>query len=430
MLNLLFNFTPLKLVAEFIWRDEAFSYFMARENLMNIVLTTARDNNPPLYYILLHFWMKIFGPSSIAMRSLSMIFFAVMIYFCYLLLKRLLKVSDKKIGIYLVLIFFNPFLLYYAFEARMYSLFAVLCICSYYFFINKDRLKVAIFNTLGIYTHYFFLMVILSQIIYLAIYERHQFKKYAKVLILPLILALPWFLYIYKWLLGNTAVFWAQRLQFSSVVESLAVLLTGYESAYYSYYDKYLWMVSIYLLTLVVFGVFRLKTNKTTKMLLIWSFLFYYLVVIISFFKPIFVPRYLIFSAVGFNVLMIYIINGLSKKWSILILISIFVIYIHYWWMLLIYRPKAHEVKTIMEIKKIASDKDLLYLTDPILYFTARYYFDEKRVYLYNLDPKKKQSYYGLVLIPKESYINLLPEYPVKAFIMSSEDNFKIETTL
>ena len=108
MLNLLFNFTPLKLVAEFIWRDEAFSYFMARENLMNIVLTTARDNNPPLYYILLHFWMKIFGSTEIALRSLSVIFFWATTYVAFLFLNDIFKFKLKRSLFYLIFFIINP----------------------------------------------------------------------------------------------------------------------------------------------------------------------------------------------------------------------------------------------------------------------------------------------------------------------------------
>ena len=39
--------------------DDAFSYFLSRGSLTDIILGTAADTMPPLYYFLLHFWMKI-----------------------------------------------------------------------------------------------------------------------------------------------------------------------------------------------------------------------------------------------------------------------------------------------------------------------------------------------------------------------------------
>ncbi|PIW73452.1 hypothetical protein CO005_01355, partial [Candidatus Roizmanbacteria bacterium CG_4_8_14_3_um_filter_34_9] len=68
MLNFLFTKTPLFFLTQPFWRDEAFSYFMAKKNIFEMLLLTAKDFNPPLYYFILHFWMNIFGSSEIALR--------------------------------------------------------------------------------------------------------------------------------------------------------------------------------------------------------------------------------------------------------------------------------------------------------------------------------------------------------------------------
>ena len=41
--------------------DDAFSIFLARQNLPNIIRGTAADTMPPLYYFLLHYWQLISG---------------------------------------------------------------------------------------------------------------------------------------------------------------------------------------------------------------------------------------------------------------------------------------------------------------------------------------------------------------------------------
>ena len=65
MLNFIFTKTPLFFLTQSFWRDEAFSYFMAKKNISEIIFLTAKDFNPPLYYSILHFWIKIFGGSEI-----------------------------------------------------------------------------------------------------------------------------------------------------------------------------------------------------------------------------------------------------------------------------------------------------------------------------------------------------------------------------
>ena len=55
-----------------LWVDELFSLKYARLNLHDLLSeVAANDNHPPLYYVLLHFWVQAFGASEFALRSLS-----------------------------------------------------------------------------------------------------------------------------------------------------------------------------------------------------------------------------------------------------------------------------------------------------------------------------------------------------------------------
>ena len=57
------------------WLDEAYSWTMAtRFSLREIVLRTANDFHPPLYYIVLKCWIAIVDDSEVAQRSLSVLF--------------------------------------------------------------------------------------------------------------------------------------------------------------------------------------------------------------------------------------------------------------------------------------------------------------------------------------------------------------------
>ena len=54
-----------------LWLDEAFSIWMARQPVPQILSWLVRiDQHPPLYYLLLHQWLR-FGEGEAAVRALS-----------------------------------------------------------------------------------------------------------------------------------------------------------------------------------------------------------------------------------------------------------------------------------------------------------------------------------------------------------------------
>ena len=53
--------------------DEALSTGIASHSLSAIPGVLRHDGSPPLYYMLLHVWMSVFGPSETATHSLSLV---------------------------------------------------------------------------------------------------------------------------------------------------------------------------------------------------------------------------------------------------------------------------------------------------------------------------------------------------------------------
>ena len=98
-----------------LWGDESFAAILAQKNLIDIVKIVSHDTSPPGYYFCLHLWMKIFGTSEVAIRSLSFLFFLGTVAFIFLLAKYL---WGKKAAIQAaILTLTNPFLFAYAFAA-------------------------------------------------------------------------------------------------------------------------------------------------------------------------------------------------------------------------------------------------------------------------------------------------------------------------
>jgi mannosyltransferase len=109
------------------WIDEGLSVGIADRALGAIPHALREDGAPPLYYMLLHFWLIVAGDSEAGVRSLSLLFSLLAIPAAWWA-GRAVFGTTRAAWIAAVLAAFNPFLSQYAQEARMYSLVSLLAI--------------------------------------------------------------------------------------------------------------------------------------------------------------------------------------------------------------------------------------------------------------------------------------------------------------
>ena len=103
-----------------LWLDEALTVDVARLPLHELPNALKHDGAPPLYYVLLHFWMGLFGQSNDAVRALSGVFAVLTLPVGWLCGKRF---GGRAVAWTMVVLLASaPFDVYYATEARMYSL--------------------------------------------------------------------------------------------------------------------------------------------------------------------------------------------------------------------------------------------------------------------------------------------------------------------
>jgi mannosyltransferase len=104
-----------------MWLDETFSVWLASHSVVDILHWMVKiDQHPPLYYLLLHYWIALNGDTPFDVRLLSALFGAGTIPVIYLIGKRL---SGVMMGLAAaVLLAFSLFNIYYAQETRMYTL--------------------------------------------------------------------------------------------------------------------------------------------------------------------------------------------------------------------------------------------------------------------------------------------------------------------
>ncbi len=103
-----------------LWLDEALTVNISRLPIHEIPAALKRDGAPPLFYVLLHFWMAIFGTSNLAVRSLSGILAVATLPIAWLGGKR--YGGSRVAWAVLLLLATAPFAVYYGTEARMYAL--------------------------------------------------------------------------------------------------------------------------------------------------------------------------------------------------------------------------------------------------------------------------------------------------------------------
>jgi hypothetical protein len=111
------------------WIDEGLSQGIADRPLTDIPGVMRRDGSPPLYYMLLHLWMRgldVYGVRNL--HLLSVVFALVAIPVAFAFARSLFGMRSGWIAAVLVAV--NPFLTQYAQEARMYSLVVLLSITA------------------------------------------------------------------------------------------------------------------------------------------------------------------------------------------------------------------------------------------------------------------------------------------------------------
>lgn len=114
-----------------VWLDEANAVLMAEKPLGELMGALQLDSNPPLYYLMLHYWMGAFGNSEFAIRSLSACCGALLVAGVFLVGWRL--VSADVAAVAALLMTLAPMQVAHSQEARMYSLLPLAALGVMYF---------------------------------------------------------------------------------------------------------------------------------------------------------------------------------------------------------------------------------------------------------------------------------------------------------
>jgi mannosyltransferase len=112
-----------------LWLDEALSVNISRLPISQIPGALRHDGHPPLYYVLLHGWMDVFGDSNQVVRAFSGVWGVIAFPLLYVAAKRL---GGTRVALYAIVLFaLSPYAVRYATETRMYSMEMVLALVGW-----------------------------------------------------------------------------------------------------------------------------------------------------------------------------------------------------------------------------------------------------------------------------------------------------------
>ena len=117
-----------------LWLDEALSVNIAKLPLSDLHEALRHDGAPPLYYVLLHGWIEIFGSGDVAVHALSGVISVATLPAAWFAGRRLAAARPDRVWIgwaAVVVLASSPYAIRYATEARMYTLGMLLAAWGY-----------------------------------------------------------------------------------------------------------------------------------------------------------------------------------------------------------------------------------------------------------------------------------------------------------
>ncbi len=174
---------------ESLTTDEYFSLYSAQLPWHKIIFGHQKEYDPntlpPLYHLIMHFWLKVFGSGEYAQRSFSAILGVLSVWMLYALTRLLI---DRRTAVLSALFGAFSFSWFYLFRSnRCYGLFIFLTLLSFYIFYyylknKKSRVAPWVFmltNISLLYTHYFSFFIIALELIFTAL-EWENDKEWAE----------------------------------------------------------------------------------------------------------------------------------------------------------------------------------------------------------------------------------------------------------
>jgi len=366
--------------------DEAQSIWQTSHSLTGMLEVVAQDVHMPFYHILLHYWIATFGNDVYTVRLMSYILFVICVPFVYLLSRTVLS---RKWSLFVVALFiFSPFVNWYANEARMYTLLALMSLANQYFFVRimqarKNSWPWYILTTVvGAYSHYFFFFNLLTQAIFFLVYKKKfpkkTFSKLVGTAIILIAAISPWIYYfISEGAAGNTR----PLIELPSAINffnAYSQFLFGFQNSTINTFLLSLWPLTVIVAFLIVRRFIR--PSPQLHFIAFAAFVPPLLAFLLSFLiTPFFLPRYMFAVVAPLLIVIVWIISIASKRAAF---ISIAIALVGTITLAVIQtisstnpvRESYYQVT--QDIERSATPSDVVALSSPFTVYPFEYYYD------------------------------------------------------
>lgn len=332
------------------WYDEACSWVSAKQEfpvgIINNLLQLDLQHTP-LYFFLLHFWMKLFGNSEIAIRSLSMIFGVGTVPLVYIVAKKL---ASKAVGVMATFVAaVSPLLVFFSVEARMYPIVVFLVMLSLNYLIdfeqNNDKKSLFKLFTVNLLIPYTLVGGILYNIslmicygIYLFYSKRDKFLCYLREVGGEFICLIPYFAMVFYYA-GMRRLFVIKHegeMVFANVIDMIRNFfgVSISDNIYWPSSEPYAMTFLVFLLIFVpctyfVYGLVQGSKESKGFLKCLYSVFFLSLLfsIVLSYFEVnVFTVRYILYLLPPMFILSIIGLSNRISNIHLKLFISFFVI--------------------------------------------------------------------------------------------------------
>jgi uncharacterized membrane protein len=396
-----------------LWIDEAYSISEAQRSISEIIFDCSNVDNPPFYFLLLHYWCQLWGFSEAAGRSMSA--------FCTIITSILIfYYAWKHVNLFgavtasLLFTFSNQFL-FYSQETRNYALTGLLTIVSIIFFteifLSTSKTKIAalsITNILLLFTHYIGGFLILAEGITAIFFIRHNrpfLLRFVVSCVATALAFIPWMTHALTHV-PEEGRFWLHKPTFYN-----------FKGVFIDFAGNKLSLILMF--AIIGYGLFnfiKTKPGRNTKehfqffLFLFWSFGIVVLLYLSAYLRPVFLTRYLLFCAIGLYILVSYClslmkISEMAKGIIVFILVGT-----------MIFSVRLHPTKeegwreAVNKVKSLQTKDDIVIVSVFYMNNVFSYYYDLRIFKDYNnIEPLLNKERIFSVSKADEEWLKRLP---------------------
>ena len=309
------------------WFDEAFTYHISKLPANLLLKAVITDNNPPLYYLLIHLVLNI-SNSEIAIRLPSQIANIATIPLIFQLAKRLQIRNIGPLASSLFLV--SPLAIYLAGESRLHAIAMFLALAQTVSFTTLLRnpkkipqLTFILLSTVAIYTQYYLALLFLPFTILIVREKTLNLKRWFVISSCVFFAVLPWLILSARTIHNGCA---CPNTALSLPATLVSVAIAGVGNVSMRTFPTLPWpiflllvLTSIYTVLLFIKGLVKNRTLSDLYLIPLLT------LSIAGLFLPVFSPKaFAVFSPFYLMIVALGIMSTRYKKALILALILLF----------------------------------------------------------------------------------------------------------